>query len=137
MGVASKKRRVKQGKRPAGRATGARGRVAAAVAQVIPLPARVVGKGVLKGAGAVVGFVQRRRAAGKVGFAAGLKRRRRGIVPKAVKKYVARMVRKRKQENKVITKLLSVSGAKRMFGGSKAGSKGSITAKEAMAALAK
>ncbi len=122
----------------------AKGKRAAGVAKAamsvagtfVPAPVRVaatVGR-------AVVGKVQAVRAA-RAGKAAPARfgRRRRGIVPKTVKKWVGKMVRRRKQETKVLNKLMSASGAKRMFGGfgSRRGSKGVITKGEALAALRK
>lgn len=132
--VASTQRATASGKRRSGLQTAlsavtssVAGRAIIGVAKRHPLLATA---GLAIGGIAAIKGIRALRARGQAGM-----RRRKGIVPKTVKKYVARMVRKRKQENKIIRKLISSSGAGRLFTPRAASSSGVITRAEASRAL--
>ena len=73
------------------------------------------------------------RTARSAGFGAGGKRRR-SSVPKTVRKWVSKTVRKRKQQEKIMRKLVRISGVGRMMN-KRSGSRGVITRSEALRAL--
>jgi len=86
--------------------------------------------------GAAVGTLATKFLSRKVNPATGLPMRRsRASVPKTVRKWVTKTVSKRKQQDKMLRKMLSASGASRLMGAKRAGSRGVITAQEASNAL--
>ena len=91
--------------------------------------------------GAIVGKVKEKlaaRAATKAqAQAMGIPfRRRKGLVPKSVRKYVNKLTRRRKAENKILNKLFSRSGVGKVFKArSPMTSEGIITRAEARRAL--
>lgn len=98
--------------------------------------AKLGAKLAFKGGAKIVSKVRGRKAAGGAA-AGGFRKRRRGIVPKAVRKYVNKLARRRKHEEKIIRKLISASGARKIVGrfGGFRGSRGVITRSEASQAL--
>lgn len=86
------------------------------------------------GAAAVggVALLKRLKGAKATGF-----RRRRGKVPKAVKKWITRTTSRRKQEEKAMRKALRIAGVSRTSGARMRGTRGVITKGEALAALRK
>lgn len=90
----------------------------------------VPGLGTAMAAGDAVSALRGSRTPKQIGFG----KRRKGKIPKAVRKWASRIVSRRKQEEKLVRKLFGTGGGK-VIKAQKKGSPGVITQEERLAAL--